>query len=891
LGSSIRGGGRRRTSRVSVERPWPLVGRDAECNLIEGALADPEVEGVAIVGEADVGRTRLAREVVRRLTASGRQTEWVAANAAPRSAPFGAVAHLVPAGGPPEDSPVAVVNAVAQRCAALGGRQRVAVAVDDAHLLDEQSAALVAQLAIRGLAFVVVTVERGQPTPHPIGALWADGGVIRVDLPPLDAAAIDLLLDEALGGAVDGITRRRLRVAASGRPGVLRELLACGVDSGALRQSYGIWRWHGRMEGSRRTVEHIAAELASCPTEVRRALEVVACGEPLSLRILEQLADGPAIEAAERSGLLRVDVQGRASDPRHEVRLANPLHAAALRDSMPVTRGRSICRQLAEAVASEPSGSRHEAVRVAGWQFEAGAVTVPEVLLPAARTVRTSDPVFAEWCARAACDLGGGSEAHLLLAEILEYGGRVEEAAAVLDAAPEDRRSRGARAATQATVYYWGLGQVGRAQDALDLPGTDPGQDLADALRTWLLLFDGSYGPALDVARSVLSRTGVDDQAVVWAAAGGIGAAGLLGRLREATTLHGRGRAVAHAHPVDLPWARPQVDYAICGANYFCGHLLRADLIADQGYRAAAELQEPLMLGIWSMLRGVCATSAGRVVTAQSSLKEAIALLEDTDTRLLDFCCVELASACALAGDHIGAAAWLDRSHAHGAAANRAFDPWRERARAWVLAARGATSEAVEILLAAAPADCPTAEAHLLYDVARLGAASQVRTRLHELAEVIEGPFVAALAICATGMASSAAGERTSPVELADAAGTLAELGHTLLAAEAMHVAARSYRRLGLRSKAQLHHEYAIALDARCEGAGTPLLAFCDTESSLTRREREVALLAARLASKDIAAELGLAVSTVNNHLARAYVKLGISGRAELGALLDVHRS
>ncbi len=56
----------------------------------------------------------------------------------------------------------------------------------------------------------------------------------------------------------------------------------------------------------------------------------------------------------------------------------------------------------------------------------------------------------------------------------------------------------------------------------------------------------------------------------------------------------------------------------------------------------------------------------------------------------------------------------------------------------------------------------------------------------------------------------------------------------------------------------------------------------------LTPRERAVATMAASgLASRDIADRLFLSVRTVNNHLQRAYAKLGVTSRQALLATLD----
>jgi DNA-binding CsgD family transcriptional regulator len=70
-------------------------------------------------------------------------------------------------------------------------------------------------------------------------------------------------------------------------------------------------------------------------------------------------------------------------------------------------------------------------------------------------------------------------------------------------------------------------------------------------------------------------------------------------------------------------------------------------------------------------------------------------------------------------------------------------------------------------------------------------------------------------------------------------------------------------------------------------GCGHPGLSFGANEERLTRREREVAgLAAAGASSREIAAKLVLSVRTVDNHLQNVYSKLGVASRDELARVL-----
>jgi DNA-binding NarL/FixJ family response regulator len=79
----------------------------------------------------------------------------------------------------------------------------------------------------------------------------------------------------------------------------------------------------------------------------------------------------------------------------------------------------------------------------------------------------------------------------------------------------------------------------------------------------------------------------------------------------------------------------------------------------------------------------------------------------------------------------------------------------------------------------------------------------------------------------------------------------------------------------------------APVADACCEGVRPPALSAEAAKDLLTSREREVSTLAARgLSNREIATRLFISLRTVENHLHRAFAKLGVTRREQLpGAL------
>jgi len=121
-----------------------------------------------------------------------------------------------------------------------------------------------------------------------------------------------------------------------------------------------------------------------------------------------------------------------------------------------------------------------------------------------------------------------------------------------------------------------------------------------------------------------------------------------------------------------------------------------------------------------------------------------------------------------------------------------------------------------------------------------------------------------------------------------EAAGLAFErVGAALLAAEAFLAAAAAYRSDGLARPASAMARRAGELAASCGDVRTPGLSFGTDKERLTRREREVAAMAAAgSSSREIAAKLVLSVRTVDNHLQNVYSKLGVTSRDELAEVL-----
>jgi DNA-binding CsgD family transcriptional regulator len=884
----------RHVARAAGVRPglaveWPLVGRREELELVDSALRADWARGVVIAGVAGVGKSRLAAEGAARAQAQGVAVERVFATRASASIPFGAVAHLLsPDTSAPAPDRLGLVREVVDTLARHGGGRRTVLVVDDAHLLDEGTAALVLHLAVRGSAFVIATVRAGEPCPDAVTALWKDHHAPRLDLQALSKEEVHSLLEGGLAGAVSSRLARWVYSRSEGNPLFACELVLGGLTGGGIDEEHGVWRLRREPPPSPRLAELLQTRMAGISDQERRGLALIALGEPLDIDIVGGLVGQGVLGQLESSGLARVQQDGS----RFAVAAGHPLFADLARRDLGDAVGRELRGALADAMQARGELAPADLVRVAVLRLDARLNTDPRLLAAAAaHAYRAFDLELAVRLAAAARDEGGGMPATRTLAQALRGRNRAAEAEELLAgteaeaaAAPDDDylftrlggllwgvgdQPRAAalveRAAGWSTSPAWRshvriaqamvLTAVGRFREATELAAPLSEDPRADALTrgraaTWLvfaLLLSGHTVAAERVAELAMSApTGPTGRTVDWRPLLGWAAV----RLES-----GRGLGALEERLMQL-------------------------------HAAAEEAQDEELAGIAGYLSGETALRCGRPVTAGRWLGGAIRHLDSSDPRGIRPAAVAMrARAAALEGAHATAEERL--SQARQAVAARILgktDTYElERAEVAVLLARGDLTQARALALRYADeaGEAVPHEAEMLHEAVRAGhPVDQVTGRLATLAECSDGTLTAGLASHARALAA----EDTAALEHVGEG--FADLGLQLLAAETAAEASVAATRAGLGASARRLAARSHALAGRCEGARTPILASVKA-IDLTPRELEIALLASsNLSNREIADRLVVSPRTVETHIYRVMDKLGVSRRQELGPLL-----
>ena len=875
--------------RKTLTAEIPLMSREDELKRILERLKGPDPAAFVLAGAVGVGKTRLASEAARSAVQLGFATARAAATRAAASIPFGPFAPLLPDISPSPPGRLGLFrqanDAILERA---GPDRKLLLVVDDAQFLDEGSAALVHQLVHAGTCSVLASLRTPGPVPDPVTALWKDGLAERIDLGSWSETQTEAVVAAVLGGPIASGSVRRLWELSGGNALYLRELLIGAVDSGALCEAGGIWALRMPLTAPGRLLELVASRLSGLAPETVAVIELLAAGEPLGVPLLEKINDPAGLEDAEFQGIVHVYQDGR----RTVARLAHPVYGEALRQTLPRSRLRRISAVLADALKATGARRREDLLRLGRWRLDSGTPGDPVLLSRAARRAgEMFDMELAARLAQASLDLGGGVDAGLVLGEAKFRSGRHKQAESVLaDMVPrcrtDDERARIASA--RAHNFHNLLGDPDSAKAVLAealkaVTDETPRLQLLGRLATIKLLEPDLEG-ALAAAEALLDS----DDDVMYSRGTYVSSIALAfrGQGKAAIDLAGKGLE-RHRRASGIPQLpEAQLIGAVYG-HIGMGWLAEAEAAAVTAYQACLAAGDKEGQATHLFLRGCVLIERGHLPRASKAFLDGASVNREIhDLAALRWCLSGLALAEAMSGHTDRAVAASAERDLQPVSPMMVYEPdLVDRGRAWVSAATGELSRACEILAgAAARAEAATlhiAEARLLHDVARLGQPDLVAPRLAVLAEMVDGDFVPALAAHAVALVQAdAAGLQ--------AAGLVLEaIGASLLAVEAYLAAAAGYRSEGQARAASTMARRAGELAARCGNVRPPWLSFSPDSERLTRREREVAAMAAAGASsRDIATRLVVSVRTVDNHLQNAYSKLGVTSREELARVL-----
>lgn len=817
-----------------------------------------------------LGATSLARYVGGEVA---RPLRLVHAHRGTRSVPLGALAPLVGSGDQPLGFDADVLARTVARLVADPAAPPLVV-VDQAHELDDLSAAALTQAAQQGLTLVLTTARRSSLAPA-LSSLLRTDPVVAVDLGPIDDASVARLAADVLGAAVDPALVRALTRHVGGAPAAIVDVLAHARETGGVARLGSMWRLTGGLGVPRVLALRAARAVEGLAQADLTAVDLLAIGGRMRHDLLVCVAGSDALDRLHDEGLLEY----RDGDL---VCLADPLLRTVRLDQTARGRGQRLAQQLQQAVGEL---GIEDPVLDARLALHAGTVLDQARLMSGALAAwRQGEVQLAETLCRLGSDVAD-LPATLMLGEMLTALGRPREAETLLcGLATDDADALALARQTRVVNLAYHLDDVDTALALLDetrvaLAGTRWTDELL-GLRAVITLMRGFPGEALAVAQGLLER----GQGRSFCQAATAAAPSLIMQARPVDAAALASRAVAERlrlgdepvlspaglHAVVQAWALAEAgDFE--HAEQLFQHVL-AEVVSD------GDREGQMWVGI---LHGRSLIDAGRY-------DEALLVFEWAATAATDVSLVPHLR-WARGGALLAAAQMRDVvATRHALDALDACPPTRLglmapdilRARAWARVVQGDLARASGLLRQAAALAQDSGETLLeiiaLHDLVRLGVPVEL-SRLEHLSDAGQGELTQCRSAHAVAAQSGDMGALTAVSERFES------LGAVVLAAEAANQAAWVARRDGSTSRADRLRSRVVELLSRRPRASTPALDLRPNAAFLTAREREIAELAsAGWPSRAIAEHLDVSVRTVDNLLQRVYRKLGVRGRAQL---------
>lgn len=917
-----------------MHRPPEVVGRRAELEALAGFLerVTHGFAGAVLCGPAGMGKStlwlrglELAREAHIRVTAVRPSEAEARLSYAGLSDLLGEVeaerfeglselqrraveVALLrrDAGGDTVDAR-AVASGVLSLLRDLAATGPVLVAVDDAQWLDGATARALAY-ALRRLQGatlgVLATVRADEIRPRTFVDALPPESRIELTLPPLSVAAVHAILLNELGISLPRPTLVKVVAASGGNPfyalEIARELERVGDPSPAARLP---------VPDDLRAL--VRKRLGRLPARTNDALLAASClGVPRTTLVAED-----ALGPAEEAGIVRIAADGR-------IEFVHPVLAAAVYESASTARRRAVHRRLVELVSETEERARHLALCSDDTNPEAARELERAARLASARGAPGEAAELAELAIRLTPERDAERPGRLVAAAAYQFQSEdLDRARLLLEQAvslssSERMRAQALRLLGQLHARRSSFAEAIETElAARSAAGEDDELTAGIELDLAFYRFNvGDFAGGYAHARAAVPRAEVSGVESLLACALAVRTVTgfLCGRgIAEADLRRALAMAIPlHEAPLQL---HPRF---VHGFLLLCTGRLDESLATLEALRTDAivgglESEVPILFLylVWALVWRGNVDGAMRIA---GEARETAALLEDGIAEALALAAGAVAFA--YAGD-------ADRARLDSEAAIASFERlgwaggtiWPRWARGFVELSRGDPVRAHEalrplddLMVAIGPTDPALAlflpdEVEALVRLGRVEEALPLLDAFHERARTLDRAWALAASDRCRALVEAARGDLETG---------LASIQHALeqhARVEMPFERARTLLELGRLQRRR--RQKRLARDAleealgTFESIGTPLwagqaraelarVATRRAPAGLTATEERIARLAAEgLTNRAIAERAFVTVNTVEANLKRAYRKLGISSRAQLGRALDEQRA
>lgn len=286
----------------------PVADRQRAVSEIRRALSSPNVFGAVVVGKPGVGKSILLKDVLDE-TGFTELVIHIRGTSLSAGQPLSALAFLLNEFGLAADlQHSSIVESLTDHLQEMANGEQAIMVVDNADILDAESAEILAQLALNRSAKVLAACRDLLHCPPSFRTLWLEDALLRVDLDKLSLSEAQELLELALHGRVSRTAVLALWEDSTGNARLLQLLVHDFVASGKIVLHGDVWvLCRGALKVSQATADAVMAHLGPLTGRQMALLEVLALAGSVPLALIADLGSLQDLDRLRDAGAIDLE--------------------------------------------------------------------------------------------------------------------------------------------------------------------------------------------------------------------------------------------------------------------------------------------------------------------------------------------------------------------------------------------------------------------------------------------------------------------------------------------------------------------------------------------------------------------------------------------------------